>query len=213
MLQELTPIGELPAIEMKLTTTQIILLFSVLMLTTSCSGQSLSGKWKLQQVDLIDVPSQTKKFTIDLTKPDKMKALLHEANIPKEVMKVDSLSVFDDNENDMDTTVDLNEMRADIDNYVDASLNTNMTLKSDNKFYMRSNGLIVPNAVPGWHFGDTLQGRWTKVKDTLVLSIGDDKQGYKWKFKVLQVTSKDLKLQELFDGFEGRGNELRFVRQ
>ena len=198
---------------MKLTTTQIILLFGVLILTTSCSGQSLSGKWKLQQVDLIDVPTQTKKVTIDLTKPDKMKALLYEANIPKEDMKVDSLSVFDDNENGMDTTVGLNAMAADIDNYVAASLNTNMTLKSDSKFYMRSNGLIVPNAVPGWHFGDTLQGRWTKVKDTLVLSIGDDKQGYKWKFKVLQVTSKDLKLQEVFDGFEGRGNELRFFRQ
>jgi hypothetical protein len=88
-----------------------------------------------------------------------------------------------------------------------------MTLKSDNKFSMRSNGLIVPNAVPGWHFGDTLQGRWTKVKDKLVLSVGDDKHSYKWIFKVLQLTSKDLTLQELFDGFEGRGNELRFVRQ
>ena len=129
----------LPAIEMKLTTSQIILLFSVLMLTTSCSGQSLSGKWKLQQVDLIDVPSQTKKFTIDLTKPDKMKALLYEANISKEDMKVDSLSVFDDNENDMDTTLDVNAMKADIDKYIAASLNTSMTLKSDNKFYMRSN--------------------------------------------------------------------------
>ena len=142
-----------------------------------------------------------------------MKALLYEANIPKEDMKADSLSVFDEDESSMDTTVDVNAMRAEIDKYVASALSTNMTLKSDNQFYMRSNGLIVPTAVPGWHFGDTLQGRWTKVKDTLVLSVGDDKQGYKWKFKVLQVTSKDLKLQEMFEGFEGRGNELRFVRQ
>ena len=113
----------------------------------------------------------------------------------------------------MDTTVDENAIRDDIDKYVASALSTNMILKSDNKFYMQSNGLIVPTAVPGWHFGDTLQGTWTKVKDTLILSIGDDKQGYKWKFKVLQVTTKNLKLQELFDGFEGRGNELRCVRQ
>lgn len=198
---------------MKLTTTQLLLLFCVFILTTSCSGQSLSGKWKLQQVDLIEVPNQTKKFTIDLTQPDKVKALLYEANIPQGEMKADSLSVFDKDKSSIDTTVDINEMRADIDKYVASFLTTNMTLKSDNTFYMKSNGLIVPTAVPGWHFGDTLQGRWTKEKDTLVLSIGDDKQGYKWKFKVLQVTSKDLKLQEVFDGFEGRGNELRFVRQ
>jgi hypothetical protein len=197
---------------MRLTTIQILLLFSATIQTTSCSGQSLSGRWKLQQVDLIDVHNQAKKFTIDLTKPEKMKTLLYEANIPEENIMVDSLSL-DDEENGIDTSRNVNEMKADIDKYVAASLNTSMTLKSDNKFYMNSNGLIVPTAVPGWHFGDTLSGRWTKVKDTLVLSIGDGKQGYKWRFKVLQVTSKDLKLQEVFDGFEGRGNELRFVRQ
>jgi hypothetical protein len=198
---------------MRLTTIQILLLFSAIILTTSCSGQSLSGRWKLKQVDLMDVPNQTKKFTIDLSKPDKMKALLYEANIPEENIKVDSLSLDNDEDNSIDTSLDVDEMKADIDKYVASAINTSMMLKSDNKFYMRSNGLIVPTAVPGWHFGDTLQGRWTKVKDTLVLSIGDDKQGYKWKFKVLQVTSRDLKLQEVFDGFEGRGNELRFVRQ
>ena len=88
-----------------------------------------------------------------------------------------------------------------------------MTLTANNKFYMRSNGLIVPTAVPGWHFGDTVQGEWTRNKDTLLLSIGDDKHSYKWKFKILQVTNKDLKLQEVFDVFEGSGNVLWFVRR
>jgi len=88
-----------------------------------------------------------------------------------------------------------------------------MTLTADNEFYMRSNGWIVPTAVPGWYFGDTAEGRWTRNKDTLVLTIGDNRQGYTLKFKILQATHKDLKLQEVFDGFERKGNELKFVRQ
>jgi hypothetical protein len=142
-----------------------------------------------------------------------MKAVLYEASIPKEDVEIDSINLFDEDGIEIDTSINIEEIKADIDKYVASSLNTSMTLKNGNKFLMRSNGLIVPNAVPGWHFGDTLEGRWTKVKDTLVLSVGDDKLGYKWKFKVLQLTNKNLTLQELFDGFEGRGNELRFIRE
>ena len=108
---------------------------------------------------------------------------------------------------------DMNALKADIDRYVMSSLNTNMTITADNSFSMRSNWLIVPTAVPGWHFGDTLLGRWTRTKDTLRLSVGDDRHRYTWKFKILQLSGTDLTLQELFDGFERRGNELRFTRQ
>jgi hypothetical protein len=199
---------------MRPSTIQLLLLISIIILTTSCSGQSLSGRWKLRQVDLMDVPHQTKQFTIDLSKPDKMKAVLYEATIPKKrAINTDSIGSLSYEIDDIDTTVEVITMKTDIDKYVASSFSTSMTLKADNKFYMISNGLIVPNAVPGGHFGDTLKGKWTKNKDTLVLTIGADQLEYKWKFKILQVTNKDLKLQEVFDGFEGRGNELRFVRQ
>ena len=162
----------------------------------------------------MDVPHQKKQFTLDLSSPDKMKAVLYEANLAnEEVPEIDTIGALSNETDDIDTTVNESARKADIDKFVTSSLNTSMKLKANNSFYMVSNGLIVPNAVPGWHFGDTLQGQWRKNKDTLVLTIGDDRQGYKWKFKILSFSNKDLKLQEVFEGFEGRGNELRFVRQ
>jgi len=199
---------------MRLTTIQSLLLILVIILITSCSGQSLSGQWKLRQVDMMDVPNQRKQFTLDLTKPEKMKTDLYEASLLKEQgLKTDSINALNDEIDDMVTTVDVSTMKAEIEKFVTSAINTSLTLRSDNKFYMKSNGLIVPTAAPGWHFGDTLQGKWIKNKDTLVLSIGDNKQDYTWKFKILQVTNKDLRIQEIFDGFEGRGNELGFIRQ
>ena len=185
---------------------------SIFVVVTSCKNQSLSGQWKLRQVDLIDVPNQKSRFTIDFTQPEQMRAYLYKANLPEINMERDTSSDLNNEAIDMDTTMDVDAMRADIDQYVASSLDANMKLGDDHQFYMKSNGWIVPTAVPGWHFGDSIQGSWATIQDTLIFSIGDNSQDYKWKFKILQVTDKDLRLQEVFDGFEGRGNELRFVR-
>ena len=78
---------------------------------------------------------------------------------------------------------------------------------------MVSNGLIVPTAIPGWHFGDTVQGKWTKTNDTLILTTGEEKLVYKWNFKILLATDKDLKLQQVYENYKGKVNELWFVQQ
>jgi hypothetical protein len=149
----------------------------------------------------MDVSHQKKEVTLDLTDPEKMKSYLYEEAVKVQGLLPDS----------GDTSKE--EIKSFIDKYVETFQNTSMKLIGDNSFYMNSFGLIVPTSIPGWHFGDSLEGSWAKSGDTLILSTGDESQSYKWKFKILQLTNKELKLQEFFDGFDGRGNELRFVRQ
>jgi len=160
----------------------------------------------------MDVPNQKKRITLDLTKPDKMKTDLYKESIPEE-LQANSTNTSNKEAGGQYNITDVNKIKADIDKWVTTTLQTSMTLDRDNRFNMKSNGLIVPTVTAGWHFGDSLQGKWATNKDTLVLSIGDDIQSYTWKYKIIELSKKDLKLQELFDGFEGRGNELRFVRE
>jgi hypothetical protein len=189
-----------------------IVIIAIVITATSCSEQSLQGKWKLRQIDVMDISHQKKEVTLDLTDPEKMKSFLYEQNLPKEQDLKPGTGDTSNNEY-IDTTIDLNAMKADIDKFVESTLNTSMTLEKDKSFFMNSYGLIVPTALPGWHFGDSLKGSWTKSGDTLILSTGAETQRYQWKFKILQLTNKELKLREVFDGFDGKGNELRFVRQ
>src|SRR4030095_10191325 len=99
---------------MKLTTIQSFLIITIIISTTSCSEQSLTGHWNLRQVDLMDVAHQGKQITLDLTKPDKMKAYLYEASLPKELdFKEDSGDTSKDEIIDTDTTVGVNAMKAD----------------------------------------------------------------------------------------------------
>jgi len=193
---------------MKLNANLLLLLLLTIVLATACSEQTLVGKWKLEQIDLMDIPHQTKRFTLDLTQPEKMKTLLYEENLPGIDVKADTINNLDKGE-----AIDPDKMKAQIDQYVMTALNTGMTLDQDQKFYIISNGLVVPVTEPGWHFGEKLQGTWSRVKDTLVLSIGDGSMGYQWKYRIIQLTDNHLDLQEVFDGFSGKGNELRFVRK
>ncbi len=174
-------------------------------MTASCSGQSLTGRWKVQKVKLLDM-MHTKNFTIDLTKPDKVKK--------------DMLSSFFQEPQEEGFEIDTAEIKADIDKTVVAYQKAELTLMDNKIFDMVSNGLLVLTSVPGWHFGDSLTGTWTKSNDLLTLSIGDNNQGYQWKFKILQLTSKNLKLQQISQGakdtndmLDGPENEIEFKRQ
>jgi hypothetical protein len=182
---------------MRLTTIQLLLI--VIFLTTSCARQGLSGNWKLQRVEIMDVPHQKKIFTLDLTRPEKIKADMYKDHQQQALAE--------------GSGIDSTELMTDINKTVSSYLQARLILDDDNQFRATGGGLIIPSAIPGWHFGDSSQGRWTKTNDTLLLFIGDDSQGYTSKFKILKVTGKDLKLQEIFENFEGKGNELFFVRQ
>jgi hypothetical protein len=159
----------------------------------------------VQQVKLADMMHK-KTFTIDLSKPDKVKK--------------DMFSSFLQEPQEEGDEIDTAEVKADIDNTVASYLKAGLTLTDDNKFRMVSNGLIVPASIPGWHFGDTLEGEWAKTNDVLTFSVGENEQGYTWKFKILHVTSKRLRLQEISQGAIGTNNmlnssinEIEFVRE
>lgn len=182
---------------MRLTTVQLFLIITFL--AASCARQGLTGNWKLQQVDIMDVPHQKKIFTLDLTQPDKMKT---------DLFKNHQQQALEDGH-----VMDSAELMADINRTVASYLQARLILEDNNQFKVTGNGLIIPIAIPGWHFGDSSQGKWTRTKDTLALFIGDDRQGHTSKFRILQVTDKNLKLEEIFENFEGKGNGLFFVRQ
>jgi hypothetical protein len=189
---------------MRLPGVQIYLLIALFTMTASCCGQSLTGHWKVQKVKLVDMMHHNT-FTVDLTKPDKVKK--------------DMLSSFFKEPKEEGVRIDTAEIRADIQKKATAYQKGQLTLSGNNKFNMVSNGLIVPTSLPGRHFGNSLTGMWTKSKDLLTLSTGNQNQGYRSKFKILQLTGKSLKLQQISQGFkgnemlEGSKNEIEFVRQ
>ena len=186
---------------MRATKIQSILMIAIIISASSCSEQPLSGNWKLTQLVVMDGPNLNNRVTLDLSDPDKMKSYLYEEAIKVQDLLPDSSDITKE------------EIKSFIDKHVESFQNASMKLMGDNSFYMNSYGLIVPTSIPGWHFGDSLEGMWTKSGDTLIMSTGDETQSYKWKFKILKATNKELNVREVFDGFEGNGNELRFIRK
>ena len=190
---------------MRPTTVQFLLLLALFTINVSCSGQSLAGIWKVQQIKLVDM-MHGKTFTIDLTKPDKLKR--------------EMLTSFLSEPQEEGFAVDTAEIKADIEKTVASYLKSKLTISNNGKYSMVSNGLIVMNAVPGWHVGDSLEGTWTRSGDILTFSVGDGNQGYEWNFKILQLSDKGLKLQQISQGakstkdrFDGPKSEIEFVRQ
>lgn len=193
---------------MKRTFPHPALIVPLLFLIPSCSEPSLPGKWKLRRMDIMDLPNQRRQLTLDLNDPDQMKAALYKADQSRDVRS----SGTDRGAMDTVDSAAAGKRKAGIDSFVNSALHTAMTLERNKRFFMRSNGLIVCS-VPGWHFGDSLEGSWMRKDDTLVLVTGEGEQGYTWKFVIRQLTNKALELQGVFDGFEGRGNAFWFVRQ
>src|SRR5690349_5201443 len=46
-----------------------------------------------------------------------------------------------------------------------------LELKKDSSFLAASYGWLVPVAIPGWHFGDSLSGNWKLHAGTLTLQM------------------------------------------
>jgi hypothetical protein len=174
------------------------LLIGLTIVVTSCSDQSISGHWKVQKIKLEDRIRDTT-FTVDLTKPEQVKTDMFNLIIQEhwqEGHPMDSIN-----------------MKADINAIVESYLKSGLSLKENNRFDMRSHGLIIPKAIPGWNFGDSLQGKWAKQNDTLILSVGDHEDVYTWKFRILETNRKEMRLKEIFENSEDHGNELWFVKQ
>lgn len=87
-----------------------------------------------------------------------------------------------------------------------------LVFKSDSTIYMNSNGLIIPTAVPGWHFGDKVEGKWTQHVKRLKFIIGDNKVNYPFFYKIIKQTNDSLILGMTNEDYEETSMILEFTR-
>jgi hypothetical protein len=159
----------------------------------SCSEPSLTGKWKLTRLKFVDARNNQTVFDVDLTDLQKAR---------KELLSVPA--------DHIDPTLGEHpNMEPLVDEMIEKMKTAGFELYKDGKFLMASNGAIFPTVEPGWHFGDSLDGRWKQVADTLTFDLGEDAYTYSVKFKILELNRSTLKLRELSPM---TGNELNFSR-
>ena len=79
---------------------------------------------------------------------------------------------------------------------------------------MESFGLIIPTALPGWHFGDTLIGKWKINKSNyLVLTLGDNEDSYTSFYKIIKFTKDRLTIGQTNENNGEPFLKIEFVRQ
>ena len=87
----------------------------------------------------------------------------------------------------------MNEIHSIISNSSKAEL----IIERNNKYILHNYDLIVSTAyIPGWHISDTIIGNWALKHDTLTLSIENDIFNFDWRFKIINLTSKELLIQD-----------------
>ena len=163
------------------------------LICVSCSEPSLTGKWKLTRYKLVDARNNQTVLDVDLTDPQKArKALL---SVPPDHINP-ALGEQPNIEPLVDETI--KKMQA-----------VGFELYKNGKFLMASNGYIVPTVEPGWHFSDSLDGKWQKKTDTLIFDLGEGSYTYSVQFKILELNKNTVKVRELSPM---PGTELNFSR-
>ncbi len=89
-----------------------------------------------------------------------------------------------------------------------------LILFKDSTFFMKSFGIIIPIAQPGWHFGDTLAGKWWQIeKEFLIMQIGDEKLSNQFLYKIISLTKDKLILGQTIGKADDPHMKLEFSRK
>ncbi len=155
---------------------------SILLITffTNCSHPLIVGDWKPQQITFNSEGQEP--VDIDLSDPDKLSNELFQASWDKYKA------------NDLDS----NSLKTSINNLTSNYQNIKLTIDADNQFIMNNYNLIVFTTIPGWHLSDTILGRWSLIQETLTLFVGKDMSMMDWKFKVVDLSSTILRIEEIY---------------
>ena len=84
--------------------------------------------------------------------------------------------------------------------------------KNDSTVIVNSYGLIIPTAVPGWHFGDKVAGKWTQEKHKVKLAIGNSQVNYPFFYKIIEQTNDRLILGMTNEDYGENHMILEFIR-
>lgn len=163
-------------------------------LTISCSGDGITGKWKMAKSRAADARTG-EVIEIDVANPEAArKSLLaqseHFLPSPKYTGE---------------------DMEADVERMIEDHRNVGFELFEDGRLFMVSNGIIVPRALPGWHFGDSLVGTWQRNGDTLRFGIGDFTD-FDFRYVILEAGKGKLKLQQVSGTDPANTFQMDFVR-
>ena len=169
----------------------------------SCKNEkSLIGNWKTTKVSFHDIKSKSTFTIYDRNNEDSIKENL--------VQKYLNQSSSDSNEYGNNTT----ELRKELDKDFLKFKNSNLILETDSTFYMQSFGLIVPRTEPGWHFGDTLSGKWSHNNNmTLKLQLGDITISHPFFFKITKLTYDSLAISMTDESYGDPFVDIEFARQ
>lgn len=145
----------------------------------NCSKPLILGVWKPQQ---ITTNTESKgQVVMDLSNLDNLGNELFRASLDKY------------NANEVDSTSLMTNIESLLSNYQ----NIVLSIQTNNKFMLSNYNMLLLATIPGWHLSDTIIGEWSLAHDTLTLSIGEDKSLMNWKFKVMDLSSTNLRIQEI----------------
>ena len=178
----------------------VILILAICL--SSCRQDKIIGIWKPVSDKISDKLDSSTSFEINLAQTDSLKSALLEERFG--LQEEDELSPID-------TAAIILEIDSTIAHFRSAYLQLN----NDTSFLMVSNGFIIPTAMPGWHFGDSLFGNWSKHDSTLTLNFGDEDNNFSLKYHVLKLGNDSLVLREKQYGREAVGvnREITFVKE
>lgn len=184
-------------------TLKIPSLISLAVLLFSCNDRNnLIGEWKPVSIKFLNQLEWQKPSTVDLTNTDSLRIILIKERLNE---------LNEENSNEL---VDSLEVAKRIDSAISYYQQASLTLKSDKSFVMISNSIILPSAIPGWHFGDTLMGKWTQKNDSLTLTVGDNETHFDFQYTIAQPNQNLIILKEVSYGKEmGPHQQITFKRK
>ena len=174
-----------------------VILPVIMSLSSAAEAQVVTGKWRLSKIHFLPAEPNDTLFILDLSKPDKVKADLYKSYD------------FEEGEDAEDSVT----VKKDIEKTVKQFQKARLHLSNNNRFNMISNDIIISEAYPGRHIGNTINGKWKKEDDQLILTAGSANKELKYNFTIVKLTARQLVMKQVVEGLVGREHELWFEKE
>jgi hypothetical protein len=181
---------------------RMIRLAILILLLSSCSSYSetpsLLGQWIPLKVSGYNVFNKTTLLYYDKHHQEMVKRQLLERYIAETKANLEHTSI--------DTTAYKRQLDKDFQRFLTAKI----IFKPDSTVYIESNGLLIPTAVPGYNFDDTVTGKWTQPsRKHLKIAVGN----YPFFYRVSKLTLDTPILEYTGEGYQEQAfMKLQFTR-
>lgn len=90
---------------------------------------------------------------------------------------------------------------------------TRLSFLDSQRFFMETYGMMIPKVIPGYHFGDTVSGKWSLEDKMLTLSIGQNPNGPSFRYRIVAQHNNLLTLAMIVSPEGEEGEEYILVRE